>query len=84
MSQNVFGVILRTQLKVSRAQFWEVIGSGQPAERPGHEELPEPTYEPWVVLRLKDTGMTEEEIRSYSPDEARDLLHEKWSEPRTD
>jgi hypothetical protein len=83
MSQDVFGVILRTQLRVSRSDFWDALRTGEPVDRPSEEaERPAPSHEAWVVLGLKGQGMTEEEIRQLTPEDAVSLLHEKWSQPR--
>jgi hypothetical protein len=80
MSQNVFRVILRTQLKVSRPQFWAALESGSPVGRPD-PDLPvaEPRHDAWVIYGLKKEGLTEGEIEKMTPDEARERLHELWS-----
>jgi len=81
MSQGRFAAILRNQLKVSRREFWNALKTRLPVERPTEEEEPPPTHDAWVVLGLKERGVTEEEIARLNPAEAKKLLHEKWSEP---
>src|SRR6188472_1031507 len=38
MSQGRFGVILRTQLRVTRTEFWHALQTGEPVERPSEGE----------------------------------------------
>jgi hypothetical protein len=83
MSHRVFSVILRTQLKVSRAKFWQALETGEPVERP----VPEPEevdvqHEAWVVFGLLRAGVVEAEIAGMSEEEARTRLHELWSKPQ--
>ena len=77
---NVFGVILRNQLKVSRDEFWAEIRSGDPVDRPVALDESAPEYPAWVVAGLIRVGIAEAEIREMSPTEAEALLHQKWSE----
>ena len=81
MSHDVFGVILRSQLKVSRADFWRALETGEPVVRPSDEADPEPQIETWVFFGLLKQGLTEEEIRALAPEDARRLLHERWATP---
>jgi hypothetical protein len=80
MSQDLFSLILREQLKVNRGEFWRVLAEGGPAQRPSVPPEPEPsTYPAWVVDGLLKQGLTEAAIREMTPDEAQALLYEKWS-----
>lgn len=80
MSPGRFSSILRTQLKVTKVEFWAALQTGQPVDRPTKLEDPVPVHEAWVVLGLKNRGLTEEEIGKLSPEDAETLLHEKWSD----
>ena len=81
ISPGRFSTILREQLEVSRAEFWEAIRSGEPVERPVErdgEEVAE--HEPWVIAVLVDElHMTAEEIEKLTEQEAIDLVHKHWS-----
>jgi hypothetical protein len=82
MSQDRFALILRTQLRVNRQDFWEAVRTGQPVERPSaSHEPPPPVHEAWVVLGLTRYGVTEAEIAGLSPEEARTRLNELWAQP---
>jgi hypothetical protein len=82
MSPGVFSVILRTQLKVSRQQFWQALTSGEAVVRPDPDlPEPEPQYDAWVILGLKKQGLSEDEIKQMTPDEAKQHLHDLWSQP---
>lgn len=80
MSQGRFAAILRSQLKVSRREFWNALQTRQPVARPSEEEEPPPTHDAWVVLGLKARGVPEDEIARLSPADAKALFYEKWSE----
>jgi len=80
MSQGRFASILRTQLQVSRSDFWNALQTGRPVERPSESDEPAPpSHEAYVVLGLKKYGLTEEEIARLSIEEAIVLLREKWA-----
>lgn len=82
MSQSRFSLILRTQLRVNRQDFWEAIRTGQPVERPSTPpEGAPPTHEAWVVFGLRQHGITDEEINRMTADEARARLHQLWAQP---
>jgi hypothetical protein len=81
LSQGTFSAILRHQLKVDRATFWEVIATGVPARRPAPEEKAPQTIPGWVFCGLLKQGVPENEIRSMGPEEAEAFLQEKWSSP---
>lgn len=80
MSPGRFGSILRTQLKVTKVQFWRALQTGERVDRPAELEDFVPGHEAWVVLGLEKHGLTEEEIGVLSPEDAQSLLHQKWSE----
>lgn len=85
ISAGRFGAILREQLEVSRADFWEVIRSGEPVGRPVPVEEPEVVeHDAWVIEVL--TGklhMGPQEIEKLSQQDAIDLVHEFWSGSRS-
>jgi hypothetical protein len=80
---NRFGVILREQLEVTRAQFWNTIRTGTPAPRPAPVEPPDVTPVPlWAVMRLRSArGMSEPEIAALGSDEAVRLATESFNDP---
>jgi hypothetical protein len=82
LSPGQFGFVLRTQLKVSREDFWRAVETGQPIERPSAAPA-EPLALPlWVVTVLVDElHLSQEEISRLSPEEAIDRVHQHWSEP---
>lgn len=77
---DLFRMILREQLKVSRGDFWNAISTGEPVERPVEIE-DSPVFEIWVVRGLMDHGYTEHAIKELGPDAAKALLHQLWSKP---
>lgn len=80
MSQGRFAAILRTQLKVTRKQFWEALRSGRPVERPAPVEPEGPKHRLYVVQVLtRELGMSENEIANLTVEEAERLVHEHWS-----
>jgi hypothetical protein len=83
ISPNVFARILRDQLRVNKAQFWEAIRTGQPVDRRMPLDEAPPEYPAWVVVGLLKYGYTEDQVRGMTPEEAEALLTEKWSTPQT-
>lgn len=84
MGQDRFALILRTQLKVSRADFWRVVSSGRPAGRPSIPPEPAPDVKPaWVVQGLLARGTTQQKIDRLSPAEAEQLLRKLWTQADT-
>lgn len=54
-SPGRFAMILREQIKVSRAQFWEALRTGEPVERPAPVDAGQPVeHEAWVLTMLSD------------------------------
>jgi len=78
---GVFGAILRDQLKVSKAEFWQAIETGKPVDRPVDLDEPAAEYPAWVVFGLARFGYSEDDVRAMTPTDAEALLHEKWSQP---
>ena len=78
---NIFGVILREQLRVNREQFWTAIETGTPVDRPVKLEEAPPEYQAWVVFSLAKFGYDEDRVRQMTPEEAEALLQELWSRP---
>jgi hypothetical protein len=81
ISPNVFGLILREQLKVSKHEFWEAVNSGKPVDRPVPLDEAPVEYPAWVVAGLAKFGYSADEVRAMTPDEAEALLIQAWSEP---
>jgi hypothetical protein len=83
MSRGRFGAILRTQLKVTREQFWETLRTGRPVERPAPVEPAGPRHKLYIVQVLKrELGMSEDAIARLTVEEAERLVHEHWSRPK--
>jgi hypothetical protein len=80
-SPGRFGVVLREQIKVSRAQFWEALRSGEPVPRPApvdSDRLLE--HEAWVLAVLTgELHMTAEQIETLDADQARQLVLDHWA-----
>jgi hypothetical protein len=81
-SQNVFGLILRDQLRVSREAFWTALQTGEPVHRPVPVDEAPPTYPGWMIEGLLAQGVTEDQIREWTPAEAQTQLEELWAQPR--
>lgn len=78
-----FSDILRTQLRVSRDDFWEAIRAGNPAARPSVVEVPPPQHLSWVVRVLSnELHMSAEEIGKLSVEEAIEVVGDYRSRPR--
>ena len=82
-SPGRFGVILREQIKVSRAEFWAALSSGKPVARPAPVETEQQVeHEAWVISVLAgELHMTAEQIEQLDVEEARQLVLEHWSRP---
>jgi hypothetical protein len=84
ISPGRFATILREQLQISRAAFWEAIASGDPVERPIEADDEAPVeHEPWVIAVLAgELHMNPGEIEGLSETEAVDLVHNHWARER--
>jgi hypothetical protein len=83
ISPGRFGTILREQLEVSRADFWEAIRSGEPVARPVGTEEATVEHDAWVVAVLVgELHMSAEELEGLSEEEAVRLVHEHWARRR--
>ena len=83
-SPGRFGVILREQLKVSRAAFWAALSSGEPVPRPASVETEQQVeHEAWVLAVLAgELHMTAEQIEALDAEQARQLVLDHWSRPQ--
>ena len=82
MSAGRFKAILSDQLRISAAQFWEVLRTTDPAERPSPHPEPEPVSLPlWLAHELQLRGVSAREIEGLDQDTAADLLHRLRSRP---
>jgi hypothetical protein len=81
MSQSRFSLILRTQLRVSRREFWTALETGDPVARPVPDEEPQPpSHEAWVLRVLQhELHLSAAEIARLSVDEGIQRVHEHWS-----
>jgi len=84
MSPGRFKAILSDQLRLSEAEFWEVLRSRTPAPRPSPAPEPAPRSLPlWLAQALeREVGLTRNEIAELDEDEARRLLVESRSKPK--
>ncbi len=82
-SPGRFGLILREQIKVSRAQFWEALRSGEPAVRPAPVEAEQQVeHDAWVLAVLVgELHMTAAQIEKLDAEQARQLVLDYWARP---
>ena len=80
--------IWRDQLGLeSEDEFWRVLETRQPAERPSAQVQPPegPSLPAWLVEALiRQAGVPFEEVRQLDEEEARKRMHEFWSRRRPD
>lgn len=83
ISAGRFAAILRHQLEVSRAEFWDTIATGQPVDRPIELDEEAPVeHDAWVVAVLVgELHMSAEEIEKLRREEAIEIVHQHWSRP---
>ncbi len=85
MSPGRFKAMLADQLRISEAEFWEVLRSKSPATRPS--PAPEPASKSlplWLAIALeREVGLTREQISKLDEAEALLALKEARSRPRT-
>lgn len=81
---DLFRQILRVQLRVSEADFWRTITSGEPVTRPSSPPAPGPAGLPaWLAERLRrELGLSDSAIGRISENEAKRRLAEHRSRPR--
>jgi len=84
MSPGRFKAILSDQLRVSEAEFWEVLRTTRPVPRPSPAPEPAPRSLPlWLAWSLeREVGLSREQIAELDEDEAHRLLIEARSRPR--
>jgi hypothetical protein len=82
LSPGRFGLILREQIKVSRAQFWQALSTGEPVARPSPVKAEQQVeYEAWILAVLTgELHMTAEQIEELDPEQARHLVLDHWSQ----
>jgi hypothetical protein len=82
-SAGRFGLILREQIKISRAEFWQAVRSGEPVGRPTPVDAEQSIeHEAWVVAVLVgELRMTAEQIEELDTEQAKQLVLEHWSRP---
>jgi hypothetical protein len=75
MSAGRFKAILADQLRISETQFWEVLRSRRPTERPSPDPLGEPRSLPlWLVQQLERAGVPASRIATLDETAARARL----------
>lgn len=81
---DLFREILRTQLRVSVAAFWDSVDSGAPAARPSAPLPDRPLSLPaWLAVALeRELGMRADELVGMEEAEARRRLERHRSRPR--
>jgi hypothetical protein len=84
MSPGRFKAILSDQLRLSEAEFWEVLRTRTPALRPSPAPEPAPTSLPlWLAQALeREVGLTREQIVELDAIDARQRLDEARSRPK--
>jgi hypothetical protein len=81
MSPGRFLSVLRTQLKVSQQDFWETLRTGQPAPRPSEPLTELQRHEGWVIeVLIRQLGLGASEIEQLSPEQAKQLIQDFWSQ----
>lgn len=85
MSPGRFKAILSDQLRLSEAEFWEVLRTKSPAPRPSPAPEPAPKSLPlWLAQALeREVGLTREQIAELDDVEARRQLDIARSRPRS-
>jgi len=80
-SPGRFGLILREQIKVSRAEFWAALSSGEPVPRPAPIKTEQQVeHEAWVLAVLTgELHMAVEQIEQLNVEQARQLVLDHWA-----
>lgn len=84
MSPGRFKATLSDQLRLSEAEFWEVLRTRSPATRPSPAPEAAPQSLPlWLAQAIeRELGLTREQIAELDENGARRLLDETRSRPR--
>jgi hypothetical protein len=84
MSPGRFKAILSDQLRLSEAEFWDVLRTKAPAPRPSPAPETAPTSLPlWLALALeREVGLTREQIVELDEIDAHQRLDEARSRPK--
>lgn len=84
MSEDTFRLILRHQLKVSAAAFWDALKTGRPAIRPSPPPpAPRPALPAPLAWQLRrQAGMSEEAVARVTKEEAVRILNKLRARPR--
>ena len=83
MSPGRFKAILRNQLQVSVDDFWNVLVTGEPVDRPSTPPEAGPTLPAYLARVLEhELHLPQEEIARLSEEEARRLVEGHWSRER--
>lgn len=84
MSPGRFKAILSDQLRLSEAEFWEVLRTKTPAMRPSPAPEPAPRSLPlWLAHALeREAGLAREQIAELDEQEAHRRLDEARSRPK--
>ena len=85
MSQARFSLILRSQLKISRREFWEALQTGERVGRPVPVDEPAPPmHEAWVLRVLRhELHLSNDEIAALSPEQGIRRVQGNWSRQQT-
>ncbi len=79
LSAGLFGQILRSQLEVSRAGFWDCIRSGTPVDRPVIVDAAPVEHDAWIVrILVGDLHMTSAQIAGLSREAAIEPVNRHW------
>ena len=83
MSPGRFKAVLSDQLRLSEAEFWEVLRTRSPAARPSPAPEPGPRSLPlWLAQALeREVGPTREQIAELDENDARRLLDDARVQP---
>lgn len=78
---HTFSLILKEQLEVGRAEFWDAIRSGAPVSRPVPTESDDAVELPgWTIPVLQGSlHMSQEDMARLSEDEAIQLVNDYWA-----
>ncbi len=79
---DLFGAILRDQLRVPRKEFWRAVDEGGPAVRPTLAPAAAAALPAWLWHQLLIAGARREQISALTVDAARSLLDRRRSRPR--